>query len=67
MTPQMHVELQVLCGRFYAEGISDEEWGLLQVHMAFCNHCHGTFVQLQRAISMANKSEIEPQGILEST
>ena len=34
MTLQLHAELAVLVVAFSACGLSDEEWALLQVHMA---------------------------------
>lgn len=49
MTPQMHTELATLIDRFYSEEITDEEWVLLQVHMAYCAACEGEFFRRQRA------------------
>lgn len=34
MTVQLHAELMALCARYHSEHISEEEWALLQVHMA---------------------------------
>jgi hypothetical protein len=48
MTRQMHAELMALCRVFYSEGISEEEWALLQIHMAYCEGCHWLFVALQQ-------------------
>lgn len=47
MTPQMHTELAALIDRFYREEITDEEWALLQVHMAYCDICEKEFLERQ--------------------
>jgi hypothetical protein len=39
MTPQMHEELKTLLWLFFLEEISEEEWALLQIHMAYCPDC----------------------------
>ncbi len=44
MTPQMHAGLNALIDRFYGEEITEEEWALLQVHMAYCGSCEKEFV-----------------------
>jgi hypothetical protein len=49
MTPQLHAELAALCRLFYSGEISDEEWALLQIHMAYCNECHHVFLQAQQS------------------
>jgi len=48
MTPQLHAELAQLCQRFYSGTLSDEEWALLQIHMAYCDSCHRTFTAAGR-------------------
>jgi len=48
MTPQMHAELAALCRLFYSGELSEEEWALLQIHLAYCDGCHRTFVQSQQ-------------------
>jgi hypothetical protein len=50
MTPEMHTGLMALVVRFHMEGISDEEWDLLQVHMAYCDRCRKSFERFQTAI-----------------
>lgn len=45
MTPQMHRGLNALIDRFYRDEISEEEWALLQVHMAYCNSCEKEFIE----------------------
>lgn len=44
MTPQLHAEMTTLIQLFYSAQISEEEWALLQVHMAYCDDCHHTFL-----------------------
>jgi hypothetical protein len=34
MTPQMHAQLASLYRLFFSGEISDEEWALLQIHLA---------------------------------
>jgi hypothetical protein len=51
LNPQFHDEFVALCALFHAGEISDEEWALLQVHMAYCDSCHERFVQYQRIAS----------------
>lgn len=55
MTPQLHSELKALSGLFYSGEISEEEWALLQIHMAYCDTCHQMFVQ-QRQRELLSKS-----------
>jgi len=43
MTPQMHAGLHALIDRFYGGEITEEEWALLQVHMAYCDPCEKEF------------------------
>jgi hypothetical protein len=51
MTPQLHAELAALCVAYYRAAISDEEWALLQVHMAYCDSCHRTFLLYRQIMS----------------
>jgi hypothetical protein len=44
LAPQLHAELALLVGLFYSDEISDEEWALLQIHMAYCEECHKAFL-----------------------
>lgn len=43
LTPQLHAELTALIERFFTVSLTDEEWALLQVHMAYCESCEKTF------------------------
>ena len=48
MTPEMHAELIALGQLFHSGEISEEEWALLQIHLAYCDGCHRAFVQSQQ-------------------
>jgi anti-sigma-K factor RskA len=45
VNPQLHDEFVALCALFCSGEISDEEWALLQVHLAYCDSCRSTFEQ----------------------
>lgn len=45
VNPQFHVEFVELCALFYTGELSDEEWALLQIHMAYCDDCRLRFEQ----------------------
>jgi hypothetical protein len=69
VTPQLHDEFISLCALFYSREISDEEWALLQVHLAYCDACRITFEQYKHiakdvipamAASIAAESEATP-------
>lgn len=61
MTPQLHDELKALCASFFLEKIHEEEWALLQVHMAYCTECRQEFDQSQRAYDTRTASEHKQQ------
>jgi hypothetical protein len=48
VNPQLHDEFVALCALFYSGEISDEEWALLQVHLAYCDSCRSTFEQYKQ-------------------
>ena len=48
MTPQMHAQLASLYRLFLSGEISDEEWALLQIHLAYCDDCCRTFLESQQ-------------------
>ncbi len=48
MNPQLHDEFIALCALFFAGELSDEEWALLQVHLAYCAPCRKTFEECQQ-------------------
>jgi hypothetical protein len=45
VNPQFHDEFVALGALFYAGELTDEEWALLQVHLAYCDSCRSTFEQ----------------------
>ncbi|NYF79701.1 hypothetical protein HDF17_002021 [Granulicella arctica] len=45
MTAKLHEELAALCSRFFSGGLSEEEWALLQIHLAYCESCHQDFIK----------------------
>jgi len=61
MTPQMHAELTALGRLFYTGEISEEEWALLQIHLAYCNGCQRMFVEAQQiSAAVAPTSPLDP-------
>jgi hypothetical protein len=51
VNPQFHDEFVALCALYHSGEISEEEWALLQIHMAYCDSCHEHFLQYQRITS----------------
>jgi anti-sigma-K factor RskA len=51
VNPQVHDEFVALCALYYSGDISEEEWALLQIHMAYCDPCHDRFLEYQRITS----------------
>ncbi|HEX4021306.1 MAG TPA: hypothetical protein VHX63_09195, partial [Acidobacteriaceae bacterium] len=51
VNPQFHDEVDALVALYYSGEISEEEWALLQIHMAYCDSCHEKFVQYQQIAS----------------
>src|ERR1700722_9745974 len=51
LNPQLHDEFVALVAVFYAGELTDEEWALLQVHLAYCDTCRGTFEQYKHITS----------------
>jgi hypothetical protein len=43
--------LKALSTLFYSGEISEEEWALLQVQLAYCDDCHQSFLQYQQALA----------------
>ena len=62
MTPQMHAGLHALIDRFYREEISEEEWALLQVHMAYCDSCEKEFVEREATVINARLERAAREG-----
>jgi hypothetical protein len=51
LNPEFHDEFVALCALYFSGEISEEEWALLQIHMAYCDSCHENFLQYQRITS----------------
>jgi anti-sigma-K factor RskA len=51
VNPQFHDEFVALCALFYSGELSEEDWALLQIHMAYCDSCHDRFLQYQKLTS----------------
>jgi hypothetical protein len=51
VNPQLHDEFVALCTLYYSGEISEEEWALLQIHMAYCDTCNERFLAYQRITS----------------
>jgi Anti-sigma-K factor rskA len=51
VNPQFHNEFEALVALYYSGEISEEEWALLQIHMAYCDSCHDKFLQYQQIAS----------------
>jgi hypothetical protein len=52
VNPQWHDEFVALCALFPSGELSEEEWALLQVHLAYCDSC---LVVFRRYEHLANK------------
>jgi hypothetical protein len=68
VNPQLHHEFIALCALFYSGEISDEEWALLQVHLAYCDSCRSTFEQYKQIANdvipaMAASAAAESEGV----
>lgn len=51
MNPHFHEEFVALCALYHSGEISEEDWALLQIHMAYCDSCHERFLQYQQISS----------------
>jgi hypothetical protein len=51
VNPEFHDEFVALCALYHSGDISEEEWALLQIHMAYCDSCHEKFLQYQQITS----------------
>lgn len=51
MNPHFHDEFVALCALYHSGEISEEEWALLQIHMAYCDPCHERFLEYQQIAS----------------
>ncbi len=72
MNPQFHDEFIALCALFFAGELTDEEWALLQVHLAYCDSCRTKFEEYQRLHAdviplMAASASSEPEGAVKTS
>ena len=51
MNPQWHDEFVALCALFSSGELTEEEWALLQVHLAYCDSCRVVFEQYKQLTS----------------
>jgi hypothetical protein len=51
VNPQLHDEFVALVALFFSGELTDEEWALLQVHLAYCDTCRSTFEQYKHITS----------------
>lgn len=51
LNPQFHDEFVALCALYHSGDISEEEWALLQIHMAYCDSCQHKFLEYQQITS----------------
>jgi hypothetical protein len=72
VTPQWHDEFVTLCALFPSGELTEEEWALLQVHLAYCNSCRVAFQEYQQlaadvipvmAASVYSESENKPEAL----
>jgi len=67
VNPQFHDEFIALSALFFAGELTDEEWALLQVHLAYCDDCRTKFEEYQRLHAdvvplLAASAASEPEG-----
>jgi len=67
VNPQFHDEFIALSTLFFAGELTDEEWALLQVHLAYCDSCRTRFEEYQRLHAdviplMAASASAEPKS-----
>jgi hypothetical protein len=51
VNPQWHDEFVTLCALFHSGELSEEEWALLQVHLAYCDSCRVAFEEYKQLAS----------------
>jgi anti-sigma factor RsiW len=69
---QFHDEFIALCALFFAGELTDEEWALLQVHLAYCDSCRTRFEEYQRLHAevvplMAASAAAEPESVAKTS
>jgi hypothetical protein len=50
VNPQWHDEFVALCALFPSGELTEEEWALLQVHLAYCDSCRIVFDEYQQLV-----------------
>jgi predicted nucleic acid-binding Zn-ribbon protein len=69
VNPQWHDEFVALCALFPSGELTEEEWALLQVHLAYCDSCRVAFREYEQiasdvvpimAASAATESDSKP-------
>jgi hypothetical protein len=72
VNPQWHDEFVSLCALFSSGELTEEEWALLQVHLAYCESCRVTFEEYQQlagsvipilAASSYSESQTTPEAL----
>jgi hypothetical protein len=51
VNPQWHDEFVTLCALFPSGELTEEEWALLQVHLAYCDSCRVAFEEYQQLVN----------------
>jgi hypothetical protein len=74
MNPQWHDEFLSLCALFPTGDLTEEEWALLQVHLAYCDSCLLAFKEYQQlahdvlpVIAASANVQNEPEDSYESS
>jgi len=74
MNPRWHEEFLSLCALYPTGELTEEEWALLQVHLAYCDSCLAAFREYEKigrdvlpAIAASANSEDEYGGDCESS
>lgn len=71
MNPQWHEEFLALCALYPSGELAEEEWALLQVHLAYCDSCRHAFEEHEQmmqevvpalAFAAASPSTPEPSS-----
>jgi hypothetical protein len=67
VNPEFHEQFAALCALYFSDEITEEEWSLLQVHMAYCESCEQRFREFERlakhAVPMMAAAEADKAGI----
>jgi hypothetical protein len=61
MTSRLHDELRTIGAFFFLGEISEEEWAILQIHMAYCTECFERFRRNEQASGSQTSTEHKQQ------